>query len=116
MGYLKIILVGLVWVLCVLTSVKCWYKLIVVLAAICIPHTPLRKYASRLWTADDQDIFVLVGGKNEDVTISHYVGVKARTGDKEALQAKQLVNAIFFWQDDHCEWAIEKAELKASSR
>ena len=111
MGYVKIIAVGLVWILSVITSLKGWYKIVVALLSIVIK--PLRLYAFRIWLSDDQDIFTLVGGNNPDHSISGHIGYEAKKGKTEYLQAEKVVNTLFWFDNDHCRDSIEWDRIKA---
>lgn len=118
MGYLKIILVGLIWLASIITSLKCWYKVIVLIIAILIPpfRIKYKDYINNIWVSDDQDIYSLLGGKNVDITISDRIGRECiameAIGYKntEWHQAERVVNLLFFWQPNHCRGAIENDE------
>ena len=114
MGYFKITLVGLVWLFCILTSVKGYYKIIIGLFAVIIPQ--LRSYALRVWVSDDQDIYTLVGGKNPDHTISGHVGWRSYQGKPQYKQAEKLINLLFWFDKNHCRKAIEGDEINQTLR
>jgi len=59
-----------------------------------------------LFIAIDQLFKVIIWGGNPDITISDYVA--RRYGNKSILY--KILNCIFFWQKDHCQWAVEKEE------
>jgi hypothetical protein len=113
MGYIKILLVGVCWLICMLLPVRQWVRLALIPFAWVIPK--LRPYTLRNWIADDQDMFTFIGGANPDHTISGHVGItcyKHPYPEKpEYHQAKKIINGVFFWQDDHCFEAIEWDEI-----
>lgn len=67
-------------------------------------------YLIRVLVALDQLGNTLCGG-NEDETISSRVGRNAMQGKKWALIAEKVINALFWFQPDHCRRNIEYDEL-----
>lgn len=118
MGYIKIVIIGLLWLFTVLTSIKGWWKLLVLVAALLLRSERVSLYAKTIWESDDNDIYTLIGGKNPDNTISSHVGYRSeKLGESEYLQAEWLINLVFFWQVDsngkrnHCRRSIEYDEV-----
>lgn len=118
MGYIKIILVGLLWLFTILTSLKGWWKLLVLFVAIVTKDSNILSYVKTMWESDDNDIYTLIGGKNPDHTISGHVGYRCiKTGRLEYLQAERVINLLFYWQVDssgkrnHCRRSIEYDEV-----
>ena len=114
MGYIKIIAVGLLWLLCMILPIRQWCRLILLPLAWVFPS--LRPYTLRNLVADDQDMFTFIGGKNPDHTISGHLGITCHKHPypqkREYHQAKWVVNKLFFWQKDHCQESIEWDEVK----
>lgn len=113
MGYIKIIAVGLLWLLCMILPIRQWCRLALLLLAVFIPT--VRPYTLRNLIADDQDMFTFIGGKNPDHTISGHIGITCHKNPLPAKpeyhQAKRVVNKLFHWQEDHCFEAIEWDEV-----
>lgn len=68
------------------------------------------RYLLRVLVAIDQLGNTLLGGRC-DHTISGRIGINAIRGKKWALVCEKVVNAMFFWEDDHCRSAIEYDEV-----
>lgn len=67
-----------------------------------------KPYLKRLGLVFDQGLNVLLLNGHEDHTISGRVGYKAHTTKlKRWLIAEMVINAIFFWDEDHCYNSIE---------
>jgi hypothetical protein len=58
----------------------------------------------------DQLLNVLIGGY-PDETISSRVGRNAAAGKKWALIAEKVINALFWFDPNHCRDAVELEEL-----
>lgn len=118
MGYVKIILVGIIWILTLITSLKGWYKIVCLLLAIILPPYRIwaKDYLNAIFLSDDQDIYTLIGGKNADVTISDRVGRECIKLEQQGIfksewhQAEKVINTVFFWQPNHCRISIESDE------
>lgn len=124
MGYFIIIMVGIVWLLTLLTSLKGWYKLILLIVALLFRSVMTKSfrdefiaYVNRMLESDDQDMYVLFGGKNPDTTISSRVGYECEKLEKEWKlydsnwhQAEKVIDFVFFWQPKHCRSNIERDE------
>jgi len=107
---MQILLVGIIWFLSVITSLKGWLKLLIALIALF--YKPWRNYALLIWVADDQDINALFNG-NPDQSISGRVGYMALTTKKRPwLIAQKIINAVFFFQENHCYNEIEWDRIK----
>ena len=63
----------------------------------------------------DQGLNTLLGG-DPDHTISGRVGYHATLGKPWALKAEKWINALFFWQEDHCKKAIEWGIVRRNLR
>jgi len=63
-------------------------------------------YLGRLATMLSQVANTLVGG-NPDSTLSARLWVAGQLGDSRAARAVAAINALFFWQENHCRgsWA-----------
>ena len=62
----------------------------------------------RLLKVIDQFFNVLILNGHEDVTISGRVGYKAyTTKEKKWIYAERFINALFFWDHNHCFNSIE---------
>jgi len=107
---MKIILIGILWVLSVVTSLKGWYKILIAFISIFI--VKLRPYALKIWISDDQDMNAILNG-NEDHTISGRVGYMAwKYKTKEWLRAQKIINTLFWFQKNHCYNSIEWDEVE----
>lgn len=73
------------------------------------------RYLFNLLILLDQAANTLLGG-DPDHTISGRVGYHATLGKPWALKAEKWINAIFFWQEDHCKKAIEWCIVRRSLR
>lgn len=105
---MQILLVGIIWALCVLSSLKGWYRILIAIVALF--YKPLRVYCKKQWVADDQDINALFNG-NEDHTISGRVGYMSNVKKtKDWITAKKIINALFR-DPNHCDNAIEYDEI-----
>jgi hypothetical protein len=69
-----------------------------------------RRYVIRVLVAIDQLGNALLGG-SEDETISSRVGRNAIAGKKWALITEKVINALFWFQPNHCRRHIEWDEL-----
>lgn len=58
----------------------------------------LRKYPRRIWSASSQwlNVVLLFGHPNESISGRSY---------RENWMVKKFINAMFFWQVDHCKSA-----------
>ena len=71
-----------------------------------------KPYYFRLLLAIDQLFNVLILNGSEDHTISGHVGYKAiYCGNWYWLVAEKIINAIFFFDKDHCFTSIEWDEV-----
>lgn len=118
MGYVKIAIIGSIWVFTLLTSLKGWYKLVWLVAVKLIPPLGERfgEYVHLMLVSDDQDIYTLLGGSNPDITISDRIGrecvlLEAQGfSDSEWHQMERVVNKLFAWQPNHCRASLEPGE------
>jgi hypothetical protein len=69
----------------------------------------VRRYVMNLLIALDQLFNVILGG-NPDETISSAVGRKAIEGRKWALIAEKVINALFWFDPNHCRSRVEWEE------
>ena len=73
------------------------------------------RYLFNILILADQTVNTFLGG-DPDHTISGRIGYHATLGKPWALKAEKWVNAIFFWQEDHCkkaiEWCIVRRKLR----
>ena len=73
-----------------------------------------KPYLWRLLIALDQFFNVLLLNGSEDHTISGRVGYKAlTTGKMRWCVLEEIINFIFFFDDDHCYNSIEFDEIRA---
>lgn len=70
-------------------------------------------YFKEVWLAVSQLLHTLTGGRS-DVTFSSEMYVESQMGKRRGKIGRWIVNAIFFWQRDHCRgaWANEKKTIK----
>ena len=73
------------------------------------------KYLLNLLILVDQAINTILGG-DPDHTISGRIGYHAGLGKPWALKCERVINAIFFWQQDHCKRAIEWCVIRRKLR
>lgn len=108
LGAIKIILVGVLWIICMIIPLRQWVRVLVFLIA--VVYKPLRAYAHDQFMSDDQDMLAFIGGP-EDHTISGHVGYMSMQGHPEYIQAEKVIDTIVFWQDNHCFKSIEWDEV-----
>jgi len=72
-----------------------------------------RSYILRLMISVDQFFNVLLLNGSEDHTISGRVGYKALTTRKKCwLYAEKIINALFWFDKNHCRESIEYDEIE----
>lgn len=100
MSYVKILIVGIYWLISTICSLQGLLNIALAILSIFIPK--LREYALEQWIADDRRVNSFFNGKSRN-TISSRVGFKSRT-DKRYIGAKKVVNALFYlFERNHCE-------------
>lgn len=76
-----------------------------------IPFKQIRHYIQQVWESVDQTINA-IGLGNMDHTISGRVGRLAVEGNPVGLVMEKVINALLWFEPDHCRQAIESDEPK----
>lgn len=74
-----------------------------------LPFRKIRPYILNVWESVDQTVNA-VGFGNMDHTISGRIGRAAMKGSRVALIMEKVVNALFWFDPNHCRRAIEHDE------
>lgn len=82
-----------------------------------VQNKPRKSWLKRLALSIDQFVNVLLFNGDEDHTISGRTGYYYKYSPNLFWRAlRGLVNALFFWQQDHCDESIEFKEVYVTTR
>lgn len=71
-----------------------------------------KPYLKKLLISGSQLLCVLLLNGHEDQTFSGEIGRRAElTGKRRYLLIERIINAVFFWDTNHCRNSIERGEV-----